>query len=309
VRELSEGDPTDADLEVEYQDSFLWSWLNASPSCTTSTNTPTLTSRPPGPTSSTGGSSERDTTAWVPSDEGVRDGVMGFMVWPNATTELHHEFVLVVLNDPAHRSTDHPYYPNDGASVVRGFAQDTERTFHWIAVLLEHPDALVKIDRGLSVFDGAHTYHDPDAQRPASLRRLCGDYWCASRYAVITDTGTLPRSLTVNPVWRAQERISALLGAAGGRAARVLRDFPASAPATPALVRGFELADRFPRVVRCWVSLLVSAPSLETTSVTPYRAPRTRSASSRGSLESTVSLKAFLSAWRRWPPARREIRE
>jgi hypothetical protein len=34
----------------------------------------------------------------------------------------------------------------------------------------------------------------------------------ALRYAARTEAGSLPRSLTVNPCWRAQERTSALLG-------------------------------------------------------------------------------------------------
>jgi hypothetical protein len=39
----------------------------------------------------------------------------------------------------------------------------------------------------------------------------------ALRYAVTTEAGSLPRSLTVNPFWRAQERTSALLEASTER--------------------------------------------------------------------------------------------
>jgi precorrin-3B methylase len=77
-----------------------------------------------------------------------------------------------------------------------------------------------------------------------SLRGLPAGYWCALRYAVNTDAGTLPLSLTVTPAWRAQERISALLGAPVDRAALALRDLPAPAPLTLAPARCFALADR-----------------------------------------------------------------
>jgi hypothetical protein len=130
----------------------------------------------------------------------------------------------------------------------------------------------------------------------APSRRLCSayrTYGCALRYAVITDAGTLPRALTVNPVSRAQERTSALLAATADRGASPLRDFFPSVPATPAPVPGVVLAAGFGRDVDCWMGLLVPGPSLETTSMTPYMAPRTRIASSRDSLESRVSFKAL----------------
>lgn len=144
VRELSMSDLTDADLVVEYRDSFLWSWLNRLTVLHNVDKHRHLNLTAFWPNLLYWGSSEGDTTGWVPSGEGVGDGaILGYMVGANATTELHHELVLVSLDDPAHRPTDHPYYPNDCASVVEGFAQETERTFHRVAVLLEHPDALV----------------------------------------------------------------------------------------------------------------------------------------------------------------------
>ena len=79
--------------------------------------------------------------------------------------------------------------------------------------------------------------------RIVSLRGISAGYWCALRYAVNTDAGTMPLSLTVTPAWRAQERSSALLGAPVDRAALALRDLPAPA-VTPAPLRGFALADR-----------------------------------------------------------------
>lgn len=144
VRELSKSDLTDADLLAEYRDSFLWSWLNRLTVLHNVDKHRHLHLTAFWPDLLYWGSTEGDTTAWIPGGEGVADGaVLGYMVGPNATTELHHEFLLVILDDPAHRPTDHPYYPNDCASVVEGFAQETERTFHQVAILLEHPDALV----------------------------------------------------------------------------------------------------------------------------------------------------------------------
>jgi hypothetical protein len=130
---------------------------------------------------------------------------------------------------------------------------------------------------------------------PASrcvLPPLCGNYWCALRYADITDSGTRPRSLTVTPACRAQVRTSALLAAPADRAAVPLRGLFATARATPAPFRGC-VADLFGREVGCWVGSLGTDPWLATTRVTPYRAPRTRIASWRGSLESRVSLIAL----------------
>jgi hypothetical protein len=113
-----------------------------------------------------------------------------------------------------------------------------------------------------------------------------GDYWCALRYAAITDAGTLPRSLTVRPVWRAQERSSALLGAPADSARLAVRDLGALFSPAPRRLRGLVLADRcFGLVDGSWVGLSAPGVFSTTTSVTSYSAPTTRSASSRGSLE------------------------
>jgi hypothetical protein len=144
VRELSDSELTDVDLLVEYRDSFLWSWLNRLTVLHNVDKHRHLNLTAFWPDLLYWGSSEGDPTRWVPSGEGVRDGaILGYMVGPNATTELHHEFVLVILDDPAHRPTDPPYHPNDCGAVVEGFAQEAARTFHRVAILLEHPDALV----------------------------------------------------------------------------------------------------------------------------------------------------------------------
>src|SRR4051812_18407496 len=57
------------------------------------------------------------------------------------------------------------------------------------------------------------------------------------RYSFSTEAGTLPRSLTLNPVRRAHPRTSALLGEPA--------DSPASASTARAPVLGFVAADRF----------------------------------------------------------------
>jgi hypothetical protein len=83
-----------------------------------------------------------------------------------------------------------------------------------------------------------------------------------------------------------------LLGEPADRGAVSCFDFPASAPLAGAPVRAFLAADGLLLVVLFLAGLLASCSSLETTSVTPYNAPRTRIASSRGSFESRVSFKA-----------------
>jgi hypothetical protein len=52
-------------------------------------------------------------------------------------------------------------------------------------------------------------------------------------------------------------------------------------------------ACRFREDLGCGSGVLEGSSSLETTNVTPYRAPRTRTASSRGSLESIVIFKVL----------------
>src|SRR4051794_36292681 len=108
-----------------------------------------------------------------------------------------------------------------------------------------------------------------------------------------------------NPVCRAQERTSALLGTpgAGGFAGVVSGPWRSSAEA-PALrafvaVRVFRLGVLLPAgflVLAAGVFSSTegrpSALSAETASVTPYSAPTTRIASARGSRESKVSFTA-----------------
>src|SRR4051794_39704861 len=106
----------------------------------------------------------------------------------------------------------------------------------------------------------------------------------------MTDAGTRPRSCTVNPVSRAHDRTSALLAVPAERAAVPLRGLFTAVAATAAPVRGF-LADDLPEPLGRPVGPAESGPPSETTSVTPYKAPTTRIASARGSLESTVSFK------------------
>src|SRR4051812_38758737 len=110
----------------------------------------------------------------------------------------------------------------------------------------------------------------------------------------MTAAGTLPRSLTLTPVLRAQERTSELVGWTEGLAGLRVRDPPEDLSATAVRVRCFVLAvTLLGLVARFCDGLFVRVPSSDTTTVTPYRAPTTRSASSIGSLESTVSLNAF----------------
>src|SRR4051812_34862204 len=62
---------------------------------------------------------------------------------------------------------------------------------------------------------------------------------------------------------------------------------------TPSRRRGLVVADRFLGVRELGrLGALASGPSSATTSFTPYREPTTRSASSSGSFESTVSFTA-----------------
>jgi len=139
---------------------------------------------------------------------------------------------------------------------------------------------------------------------------LLGQALCAFRYAVTTEAGSLPRSLTVNPFLRAHERTSALLEVSTerravfcfDRAAAVLVEGTTSraclaadgALFTVRLLPAGLLALFLPRLVAVFLADLVpSWSSGETTSVTPYSAPRTRIASSRGSLESSVSFKTI----------------
>ena len=114
-------------------------------------------------------------------------------------------------------------------------------------------------------------------------------------YPFSTEAGTLPRSLTFNPAWRAHARTSALLGEPA--------DIPRIRATAGAPVLDLVPADRFLLfTVLFWAGLLASGGSLETTRVTPYNAPRARIASSRGSLESTVSSTALHSTCPRRQP-------
>src|SRR3954451_4087375 len=88
--------------------------------------------------------------------------------------------------------------------------------------------------------------------------------------------------------------MSALLAAASAPAAAGA-DLRELAFETRARLRGRSLADSSSAVERR-VGRPTSRPSSETTSVTPYRDPTTRIASSSGSFESTVSLTAFPSS-------------
>ena len=108
-----------------------------------------------------------------------------------------------------------------------------------------------------------------------------------------TEAGNLPRSLTVKPFCRAQVRISALVGDCEPACGRAAEGFTRVDVARALFLAEpeFRFAVGLGRVRT--LSLLgasVSPGELETTSVTPYRAPRARMASSRGSLESTVSF-------------------
>jgi hypothetical protein len=68
---------------------------------------------------------------------------------------------------------------------------------------------------------------------------------CALRYAVITEAGTLPRSLTIIPCWRAHERTSAFLGEPAAREAVLFLDASASTLVAGAAGRAFLAADGF----------------------------------------------------------------
>ena len=122
-----------------------------------------------------------------------------------------------------------------------------------------------------------------------------------------TEAGILPRSLMVNPLRRAQERTSALLGAASGPGGTGGDCSASRRLSAEASVRTAVVAVRvFPVGVLPRGGLLVlagevlfasmdggsSASSAETASATPYSAPTTRIASSRGSVESKVSFTA-----------------
>src|SRR3954447_10410025 len=109
-----------------------------------------------------------------------------------------------------------------------------------------------------------------------------------------------------NPLWRAQERTSALLGAASGpgeRAGVVLASSRFSGEASaPTAVMPVPV---LPVGVLLWAGCLLcaagvfcsvdggsAASSADTARVTPYSAPTTRIASLRGSVESKVSFTA-----------------
>lgn len=150
-----------------------------------------------------------------------------------------------------------------------------------------------------------------DRRAAESKLRWVGQACGALRYAVTTEAGSLPRSLTVNPFWRAHARSSALLGEPTERGADFFTDCLAAASAEGATGSAFAAADGvfftvfllLPGLLALFLGsvVVVFLPALfgvgfgfspETTSVTPYRAPRTRIASSRDSLESSVSFKA-----------------
>lgn len=107
---------------------------------------------------------------------------------------------------------------------------------------------------------------------------------CASRYAALTEAGIRPRSLTVCPFSRAQDRSSALLTFASGVRARRRR-----------FVDRVRLARRCPfrrevlSAAGCAGASAVASPD-PVVRVTLYIAPMTRMASSNGSLESMVIL-------------------
>jgi hypothetical protein len=114
----------------------------------------------------------------------------------------------------------------------------------------------------------------------------------------MTEAATLPRSLTARPFSRAQARTSALLGrpfsAVAGRLA-----FSEPAAALAAVDRGFLDLDSLRFCSWALDALTESSPggavaswSPDTTNVTPYIAPRTRIADSRGSAESRVIFTA-----------------
>ena len=110
-------------------------------------------------------------------------------------------------------------------------------------------------------------------------------------YAARTDAGILPRSLTLNPCSRAQDLnfdvltrlplfcAELVVGALVGCFLGVL-DLVLASPLRDAAVVGERLADAG-----------VSLSGEETTRVTLYMAPRTRTASSSDSVESMVNFK------------------
>jgi hypothetical protein len=129
---------------TEYADSFTWSWLNRLTHLDNIDKHRHLNLAAFWPDLFYWGSDEGDPTGWVPGNEGVTDGaILGHMVGPSATTTLHHEFVLALQDDPAHRPHDPPYSPTDCAVVVRDFASQVALTFNQIAIWLEQPDAFV----------------------------------------------------------------------------------------------------------------------------------------------------------------------
>jgi hypothetical protein len=115
----------------------------------------------------------------------------------------------------------------------------------------------------------------------------------------MTDAGSLPRLLTLNPFSRAQARTSAFSDEPIDRTCVPCLDGRPLAPAARATCCGLLAADGFLLRVclppeRPELLLLAVAVSCfpETTSSTSYNAPTTRIASSSGSLESRVSFKA-----------------
>jgi hypothetical protein len=149
--------------------------------------------------------------------------------------------------------------------------------------------------------DADHTQPQPPSPNRGTVAMTPGYALCALRYAAMTEAGILPRSLTVSPLSRAQERTSALLGEPSDRGARSVLDLPVLAAAAAGRDRAFLTAEgRFCAFALFLEGLLASfstnlitscSPS-ETSSVTPYIAPTTRMASSRGSVESSVIFKA-----------------
>jgi hypothetical protein len=131
---------------------------------------------------------------------------------------------------------------------------------------------------------------------PPCAASACSYLPLALRYAAMTVPGTLPRSLTARPFSRAQARTSALVG----RPLAPETDRPLDLP-EPGVALAADGRDCFdPEPLRGCPSGrgtvllapssigLVASRSPATTSRTPYIAPRTRSASSSGSVESRV---------------------
>jgi hypothetical protein len=158
----------------------------------------------------------------------------------------------------------------------------------------------------------------PRASRvtPPLAGRQRADYLLfALRYAAMTEPATLPRSLTARPFSRAQARTAALLGRPSPTETERGFDLPERAAALAAADRGFFDPDNF-RVCPSVADALVATASTGfaacwspvATSLTSYIAPRTRIASSRGSLESRVifTAVAFQHTPMRQPPTARE---